>query len=119
MVYRASRSRGAFCRFRSPGTKVFDKNYFVLRLVVDQLIGQSTAHCNPESPWAHTELLADGHMRNRLIRRVPRGRMSQALETEPSARVSDAIQQHARGAHVGNAYLAVRIQFASPLHRIE
>src|SRR5215472_4227357 len=98
MVYRASVSREGFCRFRNTRgttTKVFDKNYFVLRLVVDQFIGQSTAHCNPESSWTYTELLADGHMRNRLVRRVTRGSMSQAVETEPSAGVSDAIQQHA------------------------
>ena len=59
------------------------------------LIGHGTSHGDAESAGPNTELIADSHVRYRVVGRLAYGSVGQAFETEARAGVGDAVEQHA------------------------
>ena len=99
--------------------QVFNKDYLVLRLIVEQLVSHGANHGNAESAWAYAQLIADVRVCNWIVLRLSNGSVRQAFEAETRARIRHALQHHARGTHVGNPHFAVGIELSTPVHGVE
>src|SRR5688572_2723713 len=98
--------------------EIFDEDDFVSRFVVDQLVNQRASDGETQASRTQALLFAHERMLQRIALRVADGGVLEALETEPFARVGDAIQEHPPRAQAGDAHFPRRIEFATPLNRV-
>src|SRR5215470_9047048 len=103
---------------RGRHAQILDEDYFVLRLVVEQLVRNGSYHCNAESSRTNAELVADRNMGKGFPCRLAHGGMNQFFEIESGAGICYPVKEYVGGTQVSNPHFAVRVQFPAPLHSV-